>query len=216
MNILDIFKESHELLAPHNWVLASASPRRRDLLARLIPSFEVMAMDVDETPLVGEHPESLATRLAEAKARAASAFRPGAICVGADTVVWFFEPNGMTVNLGKPVDTDDAVAILKRLSGRDHFVSTGVCLAIDGDATTFCERSQVRFATLGEAEIKAYVASGEPMDKAGAYAIQGGASRFATLIEGSMSNVIGLPVEALSAVLHPTTTADPPDASRSS
>jgi len=184
--------------APVRLVLASSSPRRRELLATLGVEFEVRPADADETPRVGEAPEPLVLRLALAKARAAA--RPGELVLGADTIVALDgEP------LGKPADADAARAMLERLSGRHHQVWTGVAL-VERSAVGARERAlavvtDVVFRTLEPAEIDAYVASGEPLDRAGAYAIQGGAAAFVASVDGSWSNVVGLPVGAVRELL---------------
>jgi septum formation protein len=170
-------------------ILASASPRRAELLRAAAIAFETLAVHIDEAPLADELPEPHVRRLAEAKARAASARRPGAIVLGADTVVVADDRI-----LGKPRDAVDAARMLSLLAGREHEVLTGVCLVTADAAIVEVERSRVWFSPLNAEEIAWYVASGEPMDKAGAYAIQGLASRFVERIEGSYSNVVGLPV----------------------
>jgi septum formation protein len=177
-------------------VLASASPRRAELLRAAGMAFDVRVADVDETQSVGETPDAYVERLAIAKAVAiAEQGEPRAV-LGADTTVVV---DGVV--LGKPIDAGDATRMLRLLSGRTHLVLTGVALiapAVAGQATRprrarVCT-TRVTFAPLCEAELSWYVASGEPMDKAGAYAIQGLASRFVTRIDGSYSNVVGLPV----------------------
>jgi septum formation protein len=174
-------------------VLASASPRRAELLRAAGIGFDVMPADVDETFDVEESSEGYVRRIAQTKAEVVSARVTGRPVLAADTVV--LVDNAM---LGKPVDPADARRMLRLLSGRDHMVLTGVCLinpqAASGRVQTSTSRTTVGFASLTDAEIDWYVASGEPMDKAGAYAIQGLASRFVTTIEGSYSNVVGLPV----------------------
>jgi septum formation protein len=162
-------------------VLASQSPRRSELLRNAGIGFRVQAAGVDETPFPGEAPVDYVRRLARAKAAAVE----GELVLGADTVVVV---DGQI--LGKPADSADAVRMLRLLSGRAHEVITGICLAgtVAHDITT------VFFSRISEEEIRDYVASGEPMDKAGAYAIQGRASCFVERIEGSYSNVVGLPV----------------------
>ena len=175
-------------------VLASASPRRRELLATLGLVFEVRPSDLDETPRPGEAPEALAIRLALAKARAVA--RAGELVLGADTVVALGDEP-----LGKPADAAEARTMLARLSGRRHRVWTGVAL-VEQDVRRRREavraaRTEVEFRPLTAAEIDAYVATGEPLDRAGAYAIQGGAAAFAARVEGSLSNVVGLPLELL-------------------
>ena len=170
-------------------VLASASPRRRALLTEAGLTFDVTAVDLDERVRPGEQPEPYVTRLALAKARAGLAQNPGVAVLGADTTVAI--DNEI---LGKPVDDSDARRMLQQLSGRAHQVLTGVALAWrDGDRVAV-DRTTVWFKTLSSSDIEQYVATGEPRDKAGAYAIQGLASRFVERIEGSFSNVVGLPV----------------------
>ena len=188
--------------APRRLVLASASPRRRELLARLGVEFEVRAVDADETPLAAETPEALVLRLALVKARAAA--RPGELALGADTVV---AAGGAL--LGKPADDEEARRMLAALSGRSHEVWTGVALvevpAGPGDGrlrerARAC-RTEVVFRALSGSEIDAYVASGEPRDKAGAYAIQGGAAAFVAHVEGDFTNVVGLPLPLVEELL---------------
>jgi len=180
-------------------VLASASPRRQELLRSAGISFAVQAPDIDETPLPGESAKNCAERLAREKALAIWRSRPADLVLGADTVVVV---DGQI--LGKPVDADDAARMLRMLSGRVHQVITGVCLAKravgrsstarDPEYNVASETTQVTVTNISDEDIQAYVATGEPMDKAGAYAIQGLASRFVTRIDGSYTNVVGLPV----------------------
>jgi septum formation protein len=145
---------------------------------------------VDEARLPGEPPHVYVARLAAAKARAVADRAPDRPVLGADTVV----VKGETV-LGKPADPADAARMLELLSGRTHLVLTGVCVVAPGHTSVEVALTTVEFRSLDPAEIQWYVASGEPMDKAGGYAIQGLASRFVTRIDGSYSNVVGLPVE---------------------
>jgi septum formation protein len=176
-------------------LLGSASPRRRDLLARAGVAFEVLAADIDERARPGEAPRALAERLAREKAHAVAArlgAAPRRLVLGADTIVVL----GGDV-LGKPADPDDAVRLLSRLVGRAHAVLTGVAVvATDrrGAAATRVVESRVVMRAAEEAEIRRYVATGEPLDKAGAYAAQGEGRRFIERIEGSETNVIGLPL----------------------
>jgi septum formation protein len=152
--------------------------------------FDVLTADVDESLRDGESAEAYVTRLAEAKARAVIDRAAGRPALGADTVVVC----GQEI-LGKPADAADAKRMLRVLSGRTHVVMTGVCLAgPTGDCITDVATTAVEFGPLSDEEIDWYVASGEPSDKAGAYAIQGLASRFVTAISGSYTNVVGLPV----------------------
>jgi septum formation protein len=174
-------------------ILASQSPRRRQLLTVAGFHFSVRAKPVEEVRRAGEDPVAYVRRLARTKAEAAHE-RPGEIILGADTTVVIDHHV-----LEKPTDTDDARRMLHLLSGRDHTVITGICLLHDGGVIVDHSSTQVRFAPLTESEIVAYVASGEPMDKAGAYAIQGLASRFIEKVDGCYFNVMGLP---LSLVYH--------------
>lgn len=183
-------------------ILASQSPRRAELLRKAGIRFEVRPADVDERVRPGEETVAYVKRLAREKALAVLATAPeGAVVLGADTTV---AVDGE--NLGKPVDAGDARQMLERLSGRRHQVTTGVCLARRNAAGSAVSRveaevTEVEFAAMSAEEIADYVATGEPMDKAGAYAIQGGASRWIRRIEGCYSNVVGLPVERVRAML---------------
>lgn len=171
------------------FVLASSSPRRSELLAAAGFAFEVAHADIDETPLAHEPADRYVVRLAEGKARAVAARFPDRAVLGADTTVVV---DGDI--LGKPADAADAAAMLRRLQGRGHEVLTGIALVAHGRAQVALEATQVSFGPMTDAEIAAYVATGEPMDKAGAYGIQGWAARHVTRVEGSYSNVVGLPV----------------------
>ncbi len=180
-------------------VLASASPRRQELLRNAGISFTVQPADIDETPLAGEGARECAQRLAREKALAVWRTRPQDVVLGADTIVVVDE-----AILGKPADAEDAARMLRLLSGRVHRVITGVCLVGAGDSRDLLnpgervrsasETTLVTVNELSDVEIRDYVATSEPMDKAGAYAIQGGASRWIPRIEGDYSNVVGLPV----------------------
>jgi septum formation protein len=173
-------------------VLASASPRRAELLRAAGIPFEIAAVDIDETFRRGEKPEHAVARVAEAKAAAGAALHPDGIVLGADTTVVI---RGET--LAKPVDAADAGRMLGLLSGRSHDVLTGVCLCHLGRRLVHVESTRVQMAHLGETEIGWYISTGEPLDKAGAYAIQGLASRFIEGIQGSYSNVVGLPISSV-------------------
>jgi septum formation protein len=173
-------------------VLASASPRRADLLRAAGFDFTVRPAAVDESVQVGESAERHVLRLALAKADAVDSDPENEIVLAADTVVVLDE----TI-LGKPRDEVDAAAMLQRLSGRSHAVWTGVVVRHGRHSHSAVEQTRVHFVALPDDEIAWYVASGEPMDKAGAYAIQGRASRFVERIEGSYSNVVGLPVHVV-------------------
>ena len=170
-------------------ILASASPRRSELLRNANIPFKAEPAHVREEPLPEETPLDYAQRLARDKAYAIFARHPDDAVLGADTVVVADEHL-----LEKPVDERDAARMLQLLSGRAHQVITGVCLIARAFEQTAAEITQVRFSPLSEAEIAAYVRTGEPMDKAGAYAIQGIASRWVERIEGCYFNVVGLPV----------------------
>jgi septum formation protein len=169
-------------------VLASQSPRRAELLRQAGVRFVIRAAPVDETPLPNERPEDYVVRLAERKAMAVEA-AADEIVLAADTTVVI----GGAM-LGKPADAREARHMLVRLSGRRHQVLTGICLRYGGQAIRDWATTHVWFSALSRREIHEYVASGEPMDKAGAYAIQGLASRYVERIEGCYFNVVGLPV----------------------
>jgi septum formation protein len=170
-------------------VLASTSPRRRDLLSQLGVAFDVLAVAVDERALPGELAADHVCRLALAKARAGAGQLPDACVVGADTVV-VVEGD----ILGKPRDAQDAAAMLRRLSGRTHVVLSGVACVHGATHQVRLSESHVSFRPLSAGEIAAYCATGEPLDKAGAYAIQGRAAAFIRHLEGSYSGVMGLPL----------------------
>ena len=174
-------------------VLASASPRRQELLRNAGIAFTVQPADIDESPHDGESPVDCAQRLAQEKALAVSRSRPQDCVLGADTIVVI---DGKI--LGKPRDAADAARMLRLLSGRTHEVITGVCLVtpVAGGRrpVTASETTRVTMCEISDDDIKEYIATAEPMDKAGAYAIQGVASRWIPRIEGDYSNVVGLPV----------------------
>jgi septum formation protein len=183
-------------------ILASASPRRQELLRNAGIPFAVQPADVNETPLAGESPRDCAERLAREKAMAVFESNPQQCVLGADTIVVVDD----TI-LGKPRDAEDAGRMLRLLSGRTHAVITGVCLVGEkmagGDLPVIIasETTQVTMSQISDDEIRDYIATGEPMDKAGAYAIQGVASRWIPRIEGDYSNVVGLPVALVYALL---------------
>lgn len=170
-------------------ILASASPRRREILLSAGIDHLVDAANVDETPHAGELPDAYAERLARAKAQAVAERHPRATVIGADTVVVVDREI-----LGKPLDAADARRMLGRLSDREHLVLTAVAVARGVELQSSVGETVVSMRAISAAEIAQYVATGEPMDKAGAYAIQGGAGQFVTRIAGDHDNVVGLPI----------------------
>ena len=178
-----------------NLILASASPRRRELMGLYHVPFVIRAADIDETMDPNLAPADEVARLSRAKALAVPR-EAGDVVVAADTIVVC----DSTV-LGKPHSQEEAVAMLTMLSGRAHQVMTGITVLRDGEARTHTEITDIHFRPLSEAEIRAYVATGEPMDKAGSYGIQGGAALFCTGLEGDYYNVVGLPVCRLGQIL---------------
>ena len=174
------------------WILASASPRRQELLKLLIPKFDVVPSDVDEQVIPGESPSDLVQRLAREKATVVRKLHPHAAILSADTIVLCDQEV-----LGKPASPEEACRMLGKLSGQTHKVLTGVCLLHREICRIDFSSTNVRFSVLSEWEINRYVKSGEPLDKAGAYAIQGGAARFIEAIEGCYFNVVGLPVSLI-------------------
>jgi septum formation protein len=177
-------------------ILASSSPRRRQLLDLVGISHEVIPADVDESQLAGELPEVYAERLARAKADTIAARFPQAVVIGADTIVVVDE-----VVLGKPRDVGDAKRMLAILSGRSHTVMTGVAVACDGRVESGVEVVDVTFAPLDDIAISGYVATGEPMDKAGAYGIQGYGATIVRRIDGDYFAVMGLSLVRLVALM---------------
>ena len=178
-------------------ILASGSPRRRELLAAAGVEFEVVVSPAEEIHDASIPLAELCERNAELKAAAVAAEHPAAVVIGADTLVWIDgEP------LGKPRNLAEARAMLRRLSGRAHTVCTGVCAIFpDGRIERFHELTAVRFLPLDEARIDAYLRRTDPLDKAGAYGIQDQAGLLVEDIAGSYTNVMGLPVERLRSVL---------------
>lgn len=179
-------------------ILASASPRRIELLGTLKIEFEVIPSNVDETVDGGYTPGMLVEMLARTKASAVAKSRPDDLILGADTVVVLDEKV-----LGKPADGEDAARMLRMLQGRRHEVYTGVCLkrGKDGFERSAHEVTEVRFLPMTEEEIAAYVRTDEPLDKAGAYAIQGFGSLFISGITGDYFNVVGLPIRLVATLL---------------
>ena len=178
-----------------NLILASASPRRKELLGLFHIPFEIRVADIDETMNPEKAPFDEVARVSGLKAVALQT-ASGDVVVAADTIVVC---EGKV--LGKPRSEEDAVSMLQLLSGRDHQVMTGVTVKRGETVRTFTEVTDIHFRELSEKEIRAYVASGEPMDKAGSYGIQGGAALFCTHMVGDYYNVMGLPVCRLGQVL---------------
>lgn len=177
------------------WVLASKSPRRKDLMAMVLPQFTVADAHVDEAAVHARKPALLAKKLARAKAAAAMAQNPRAAVIGCDTVV---ELKGTA--FGKPRSRKQAALMLMRLSGRVHKVHTGVCVLLPGKkipAAWFINTTLVKFSHIPAAQILRYTATAEPYDKAGGYGIQGWAAKFITGIQGCYYNAMGLPVAQL-------------------
>ena len=177
-------------------ILASSSPRRRELLQQIGVRFRIQVQAVDETPGAGEAPDAYVARLALAKARAVAALNSGSLVLGADTTVVL--DNQLLV---KPADDADARCMLRAMSGRTHEVLTAVALVQNAHEVVQVVRTAVTFCALTEAQIDAYIATGEPADKAGAYGIQGFGAVLVAGIHGSYSNVVGLPLTETAALL---------------
>jgi septum formation protein len=186
-------------------ILASSSPRRSELLRNAGIPFDVASPDIPEDPRPGELPQHTAERLALEKAEAVFRQNPTAAVLGADTIVVVDGDQ-----LAKPADDADAARMLRRLSGRAHQVITGVALLWPGGRDVRSEVTEVCFSPLAEDEIAAYIASREPMDKAGAYGIQGRASRWIPRVEGCYFNVVGLPVALVYHMLRAAAVLEPP------
>ena len=170
-------------------ILASASPRRRELLSYICPDFTVIATDTDEALPPGTPPDEGVRILALRKAEAVAVAHPQATVIGADTMVAL---DGEI--FGKPADNADAARMLRALSGREHLVYTGVAIISPHGRSVFSQETTVRFIELSEEDIREYISTGEPMDKAGAYGIQGGGALFVSGICGDFYNVMGLPI----------------------
>ena len=178
------------------FILASQSPRRRELLARAGYCFDIIVSEVDETIPDGLSPKEAVELLARRKAEAVSAQYPGAVVLGCDTVVALDRQI-----LGKPINAADAKAMLSSLSGKTHTVYSGVCILNGSRTTAFSTATDVTFYPLSAETIASYVATGEPMDKAGAYGIQGLGCVLVQSIAGDYSNVVGLPLAESARVL---------------
>ena len=178
------------------FILASQSPRRKELLARAGYDFEIIVSEVDETLPQGARPGDAVEALARRKALAVSKQYPGAVVLGCDTVVALGD-----LILGKPADAAEAGAMLRRLSGNTHTVYSGVCVTDRTRETVFHTATDVTFYPLSDDAIASYVATGEPMDKAGAYGIQGLGCVLVKRITGDYSNVVGLPLSESARVL---------------
>ena len=172
-------------------ILASQSPRRQELLRKMgVRDFRTMSLDVDESYPAGLSPEETVVYISRKKSDAAAALvSPDELVITADTMVFLDNDR-----LGKPHDEADALRMLTELSGRRHTVCTGVTVRRGGESEAFSVSTNVYFRTCGEAELRAYIATGEPMDKAGAYAVQGIAGLWIDELRGSHTNVIGLPM----------------------
>ncbi len=190
-------KEKHSS-SPSSLILASASPRRAELLRQIGVSFETLAADIDETPKPAENPEDYVLRMALEKARAVSLLQPDAWVLGSDTAVIAKGEAAEWIILGKPVDQQDAYRMWHLLSGETHKVLTSVALVgpqLEGGITkTAMSVNLVSMNTIPELSMKRYWLTGEPKDKAGAYAVQGKAALWIERIEGSYSSIMGLPV----------------------
>ncbi|MEY2523875.1 MAG: nucleoside triphosphate pyrophosphatase [Ilumatobacteraceae bacterium] len=169
-------------------ILASASPRRHELLSQIGVRFEVRVPDIDESPIEGEDPFAYVRRLAIGKATAISA-APGELVIAADTTV-----DLDSVIMGKPIDNHDATSMLRRLSGQTHRVHTGVAVRLGARELVDVCTTSVTFVSLDEATIDWYISTGEPLGKAGSYALQGAGAALVSGVDGSVSNVIGLPL----------------------
>ncbi len=178
-------------------ILASGSPRRRELMTREGFEFTVITSQAEENYDPSLPPQEIAQSLAKLKAQAVASALPAQdledlIVIGADTIVTF---DGIIY--GKPADASDACRMLRELSGNTHQVITGVCIICNKDAQTFAQSTNVKFKELSDSEIQEYVASGEPLDKAGAYGIQGLGGKLVDSIDGDFDNVVGLPIKTL-------------------
>jgi len=177
-----------------NIILASQSPRRRELLKKLDISFSVRNIDISEEIYIEESPQDYVLRMAETKAAEGARTEKDALVIGADTIV-----SVDNEILGKPKDKEDAAKILNKIQGRKHFVFTGVSLNLNNGekVVSFIEKTEVTFAEMSQQEIEKYINTGEPMDKAGAYGIQDKGALFVNKIDGCFYNVMGLPLRRI-------------------
>lgn len=189
-------------MRPLPWpvVLASSSPRRQELLKQRIAEFTIDPAEIDEDALTDADPWITAQRLAREKALTVFERHPGSLVIAGDTVVALASPSGYE-QFAKPADVDDARRMLSQLAGRTHLVITGLALRYPNGLIAKTLTTKVTLRPIQEAEAETYIATGEPMDKAGGYGIQGGAGAFIEKIEGSYTNVVGMPLEALDEAL---------------
>ena len=182
-------------------MLASSSPRRSELLKWFIEEFSVDPADLDEDALLDDDPAVTAQRIAREKAMTVFSRHPDSLVIAGDTVVALPVTGGGWTQLAKPVDGADAVRMLMELSGKTHTVVTGVCLRWPRGFSAFSDTTEVTFRKIRKPEAEKYVATGAPLDKAGAYGLQDESQNFVAEIRGSMTNVIGLPMERLDEAL---------------
>lgn len=185
---------------PYKVVLASASPRRRVILSKILDEFQVVPADIDEEALTLDCPKETACRLALAKARRVFEQHPESLVIGSDTVVALETPNG-TIQLAKPADAAEAKQMLRTLSGRMHTVYTAVAAVMPGREIVEVDGADVWFNPFDEESVDAYIATGAPMDKAGAYGYQDESFRLIARIEGDESTIVGLPVPLIRSIL---------------
>ena len=178
-------------------ILASASPRRRELMTMITPNFTICTSEVDESGITAATPALLVQQLARAKCLDVAKDHPDKVVIGCDTVV---DVGGEV--FGKPRDEQDARRMLQALSGRTHQVHTGVCIACGERVECFCDSCDVSFFPIAEEDMEAYIASDEPYDKAGAYAIQGHAAVWIDRLAGDYYTIMGFPVSRVARALH--------------
>ncbi len=184
-------------LVPPRVVLASASPRRQELLKKVVAEFDVDPADLDEDALTLDDPIATAKKLAQAKAALVALRHPESWIIGSDTVVAMPLEDGTAIQFSKPVDEDDALEILSQLSGRIHYVITGIAVVTPDQAAIAHAIAEVEFNAVSDEQIREYIQTGEPMDKAGAYGAQGMGAFLVKEIRGDFETVVGLPTELL-------------------